>query len=368
MLFIRLMHRIEAWRQRIPNPWRDMATTMFFVGGAGVLCFFLSGFDSSGNHPGLIFVLAVALVSRLTENYFWGIFASLCGVICVNYIFTYPYWEFNFTMTGYPLTFLSMMTVSSLISALTTQIKKAEQMRRETEKEAVRANLLRAMSHDIRTPLTGIVGNTAALLENEDSISRDQRRQLLQDVSEDAQWLIQMVENLLSITRISDTHAAIHKEVEALEEIIAVAAQKFERRFGEHTRVEVSVPEEVLMVSMDATLIQQVLMNLMENAVLHGKTTSLIKIELSRKGRFAVVSVSDDGQGIAENRLRALFESQLSEVSHSNFDRKKNMGIGLSVCRTIIKVHGGDISAENRPDGGACFRFTLLIEEESNEN
>ena len=138
MLFIRLMHRIEAWRQRIPNPWRDMATTMFFVGGAGVLCLFLSGFDSPGNHPGLIFVLAVALVSRLTENYFWGIFASLCGVICVNYIFTYPYWAFNFTMTGYPLTFLSMMTVSSLISALTTQIKKAEQMRRETEKEVTK--------------------------------------------------------------------------------------------------------------------------------------------------------------------------------------------------------------------------------------
>jgi len=130
----------------------------------------------------------------------------------------------------------------------------------------------------------------------------------------------------------------------------------------------VSVPDEVLLVSMDAMLIQQVLMNLMENAVLHGKTTSCINIELSRRGRYAVVCVSDNGRGIEPHRLANLFESKLSEVSQSNFDKKKNMGIGLSVCRTIIKVHGGDISAENRPDGGACFRFTLLIEEDYNEN
>jgi len=151
----------------------------------------------------LIFVLAVATISRWTEGYFWGIFSAVSGVLFVNYVFTYPYWEFNFTITGYPFTFLAMLTVSMMISALNTQIKKQERLRIETEKEAVRANLLRAMSHDIRTPLTSIVGNTAAILENEDSFSPEQKRRLLEDVNEDAQWLIRMVENLLSITRMS---------------------------------------------------------------------------------------------------------------------------------------------------------------------
>ena len=136
----------------------DFLFTVAVLATATVLCTLLRQLDSGGGYVHLIFVLAVATISRWTEGFFWGIFSSVTGVLLVNYVFTYPYWEFNFTITGYPLTFLAMLTVSMMISAMNTQIKKQERLRIETEKEAVRANLLRAMSHDIRTPLTSSDG------------------------------------------------------------------------------------------------------------------------------------------------------------------------------------------------------------------
>lgn len=343
----------------------DFLLTACVLSATTVICAMLQRIDKSGSYANLLFVLAVSCISRWTEGYFWGIFSSIFGVLFVNYIFTAPYWAFNFTLTGYPLTFLAMLTVSVMISAMTTQIKKQERLRVETEKEAVRANLLRAMSHDIRTPLTSIVGNTAALLESEESFSPEQRKRLLQDVNEDAQWLIRMVENLLSITRVSSEQACIEKECEAAEEIAAVAVSKFTKRFPE-INVSVAVPDEVLMVPMDATLIRQVIMNLLENAAIHGEGVTQIRFSIFRAGDNACFSISDNGVGIPSEKLATIFSGGLSEVSHSNFDMKKNMGIGLSVCNTIVKAHGGRMSAENLAEGGACFRFYLPIEEEKN--
>ena len=340
----------------------DFLFTVAVLATATVLCTLLRRLDSGGGYVHLIFVLAVATISRWTEGYFWGIFSAVSGVLLVNYVFTYPYWEFNFTITGYPLTFLAMLTVSMMISAMNTQIKKQEKLRIETEKEAVRANLLRAMSHDIRTPLTSIVGNTAAILDNEDSFSPEQKRRLLEDVNEDAQWLIRMVENLLSITRMSNGQAKIEKDCEAAEEIVAVSVSKFAKRFP-NVKVSVEVPDEVLMVPMDATLIRQVIMNLLENAAIHGGNVTQIRVQLSREGSRACFSISDNGVGIPKEKLTNIFQGGLSDVSHSNFDMKKNMGIGLSVCYTIVKAHGGTMTAENQETGGACFRFYLPMEE-----
>ncbi len=343
----------------------DFLLTAGVLSAATALCAVLRQIDESGSYVNLLFVLAVACISRWTEGYFWGIFSSIFGVLFVNFIFTAPYWEFNFTLTGYPLTFLAMLTVSLMISTMNTQIKKEERLRIETEKETVRANLLRAMSHDIRTPLTSIVGNTAALLESGGSFSPEQKRRLLTDVNEDAQWLIRMVENLLSITRMSGEQARIEKDCEAAEEIVAVSVSKFTRRFPD-IRVSVEVPDEVLMVPMDATLIRQVIMNLLENAAIHGGTVTQISFRVSRENGMACFSISDNGVGIPGDKLATLFSGGLSGVSHSNFDMKKNMGIGLSVCSTIVKAHGGTMTAENLKTGGACFRFYLPMEEVKN--
>ncbi len=348
----------------LPQWLHDLLLTAGILTAATTFCFLWRGVDDNSS-VNIVFVLAVTCVSRWTEGYWWGVASSLFGVLCVNFIFTYPFWAFNFTITGYPLTFLIMLAVSLIVSAMTTQIKKQERLRIETEKEAVRANLLRAMSHDIRTPLTSIVGNTTAILENDESFSPQQRRKLLLDVNEDAQWLIRMVENLLSITRINSDQAKIEKECEVAEEVVAASVSKFSKRFP-NIEVAVDVPSEVLLVPMDATLIRQVIMNLLENAAIHGQGVTQIRFSLFREGSMACFSISDNGSGIPKEKLPAIFSGGLSGVSHNNFDMKKNMGIGLSVCFTIVKAHGGTMTAENLKTGGACFRFYLPLEEVRN--
>lgn len=351
-------------RKSVWQTLHDMLLTAGALAIASVLCSVLRRFDEGDTYVGLLFVLAVACISRWTEGYFWGIFASFLGVVFVNYVFTYPYWEFNFTMTGYPLTFLTLLAVALMISAMTTQIKRQERERLETEREAMRADLLRAMSHDIRTPLTSIVGNTATVLEDKGALSQEQKRTLLRDVNEDAQWLIRMVENILSITRIRGEQK-LSEEYEAVEEIVGEAARKFSKRFPD-ARLSVEVPEEVLLVPMDATLIEQVILNLMENSVIHGSATKIC-LRVECEGDNAVFSVTDNGIGIEKDRLGALFDAS-SAAEKGGADGKKNMGIGLSVCRAVVKAHGGTISAENQEDRGACLRFALPLKEGTNDD
>lgn len=257
-----------------------------------------------------------------------------------------------------------VILVDALPAKYTKNLIVTEDCRRSFGKliELYHPELLRAMSHDIRTPLTSIVGNTAAILENEDSFSPEQKRRLLEDVNEDAQWLIRMVENLLSITRMSGGQAKIEKDCEAAEEIVGVSVSKFTKRFPA-IHVSIEVPDEVLMVPMDATLIRQVIMNLLENAAIHGGNVTQIRVCLSREGTNACFAISDNGVGISKEKLSTIFNGGLSGVSHNNFDMKKNMGIGLSVCYTIVKAHGGTMTAENLDSGGACFRFYLPLEE-----
>ena len=309
----------------------------------------------------MIFVLTVVITARLTEGYRYGVAASFVGVICVNYVFTYPYWEFNFTISGYPLTFFTMLSVSLIVSTLTSQIKQQEQLRMETERETMRANLLRAVSHDLRTPLTSIVGSSSAILENEDRLDPGQKRELLRSVRDEAQWLIRMVENLLSITRMSDGDARITKELEAAEEVFSSVDGKFRQRFP-GVELALAAPEEPLFVPMDAILIEQVLMNLLENSVCHGASTA-IRLSADRRGEEAVFTVQDNGSGIPEEVLPNLFSAALRSRA-STSDNRRSMGIGLSVCCSIVRAHGGAMSAANGPDGGAAFCFTLPMEKD----
>ena len=346
---------------KIPEKMRwiyDLLLTAAILAMATVLCTLLRRIDDGSGYVNLIFVLAVATISRWTEGYFWGIFSAVSGVLFVNYVFTYPYWEFNFTITGYPFTFLAMLTVSMMISAMNTQIKKQERLRIETEKEAVRANLLRAMSHDIRTPLTSIVGNTAAILENEDSFSPEQKRRLLEDVNEDAQWLIRMVENLLSVTRIDGAKVEVVKTPIVLDELIDSVLIKFSKKHP-NQKVITQIPDEFVDIPMDSLLIEQVLLNLLENAVFHAKGMTELMLSVSLVGDKAVFEVSDNGCGLPEDALQKIFTGSYEKSAAPVDGTRRNMGIGLSVCAAIVKAHGSDITAENRKGGGAVFRFAL---------
>lgn len=351
-------------RQNRRQIMRNLGLTLVLLGTAALLCKLMNTFGNSDSAVPLVFVLAVLITARMTDGYFYSFFATIVSVIGVNYVFTYPYFEFNFTITGYPFTFLAMFTVSLVVGMLTEQVKRQSRIQAEAEKEKMKANLLRSVSHDLRTPLTSIIGSSAAVLENYDKFSDEVKKDLIGHVRDDAQWLVRLVENMLSITRINEGAVRIRKNPEAAEEIAAEAVTKFKKRSGD-IAVRVSVPTELLIVPMDATLIEQVLINLMDNVVIHAQTATEMELSIVKEGNAAVFSVSDNGCGIDEEIMPKLFEELFPHAQEMSGDGRRSMGIGLSVCMSIVRAHGGDMRAENLPRGGARVSFTLPMEEES---
>ena len=309
----------------------------------------------------MIFVLGVFLVSWKTQGYFWGITDSMISVLAVNWAFTYPYYAFDLISPECISSAVVMLIVAIMTGTLTTRLKRQEKLKAEAEKERMRGNLLRAVSHDLRTPLTSIYGACSAMIENYDEIPRERHMKLLKDVQNDSQWLVRMVENLLSVTRIDGERVRLAKHNTVLEELIDAVLVKFHKHYPEQN-VHVLIPEEFVSIPMDAMLIEQVLMNLLENAVFHAHGMKNLWLKVEVQGSRAVFIIADDGCGIPADRMAALFTGLLDSEAPTDTGRS-NMGIGLSVCSAIVKAHGSEIRGTNRPGGGAEFRFSLEMEE-----
>lgn len=318
-------------------------------------------FQTDASVP-MVFVLGVFLISVITKGYLCGITASLLSTLAVNFAFTFPYFEFNFTIPENLFSAVVMMVVAVVTGALTTKIKIAEKIKADSEREKMRANLLRAVSHDLRTPLTTIYGSTSMILENHDRLPPEDRLDLLRGIRDDAQWLVGMVENLLSVTRLDGGEFRLNKTDTVLEELIDAVLVKFRKRCPEQP-VDILIPDDFVSIPMDAVLIEQVLTNLLENAVIHAVGMTLLELEVRVESNTAVFIVRDNGCGIPLDRQADLFTGYLGSSERQGDAARRNMGIGLSVCATIIKAHGGKISARNRTGGGAEFTFTLPMEE-----
>ena len=343
--------------KRLLRNWLILITSL---GIACLVCAMLHKVADSDFYVSLIFVLAVTVISLLTDGYFYGIIASVLSVIGTNYAFTYPYMKLNFSIYDYPITFITMLAVSLVISTLTTSAKESERIRHEAQQAQLRSNLLRAVSHDLRTPLTSIIGSISTVMDEGEHLSLEEQRLLLGDAKADAEWLVRMVENLLSITRMSDKEqVCITRSPELVEEIIGECCANFKKR-NPDIALDIRIPQEPVVVSVDALLIEQVLMNILDNSVHHGEKVTTIWINVEVVGKTAVVSVSDDGVGIDSEILPDLFKGQLLPS-----DQNKFRGIGLAVCNAIIDAHGASISADNLPKGGAVFKFTLPLEDET---
>ena len=322
--------------------------------------FLVEQFDTKTMTP-MIFVLGVFLVSWRTQGYVFGVIASLLSVLAVNWAFTYPYWKFDLISPECISSAVVMLIVSTMTGALTTRLKKQEKLKAEAEKERMRGNLLRAVSHDLRTPLTSIYGSCSAIIENFDSIPREKQLLLLTDIQSDSQWLNRMVENLLSVTRVDADKVRLSKNSVVLEELIDALLVKFHKHYPDQI-VQVSIPDEFVSIPMDPVLIEQVLMNLLENAVFHAHGMRNLWLRVVVKSKKAVFSVEDDGCGISDDRMGHLFTGLLDSETPADSTRS-NMGIGLSVCRTIIKAHGSELKGGNRTQGGAVFSFALEMED-----
>lgn len=238
--------------------------------------------------------------------------------------------------------------------------EKQQRTKMEIEKERLRGDLLRSVSHDLRTPLTSILGSVGTMVENYDVLNDDVKKDFLNDVYTEAEWLNGLVENILSLTRLDEGKVKLKKEMEAVEEIVAEAVSRVKKRAEQH-EIMISIPSELLMIPVDGTLIEQVLVNLLDNAIKHTAGNSKIKVEVIKENNKVIVEVSDDGQGIPEDDLPFIFNRYYTKQSGSN--NRRGIGIGLSICKSIIEAHGGTITAENNATGGAVFRFTLPMKE-----
>jgi len=382
----------KATQLSTPLPiWlKNTLVTVCFLALAYVSSAILLKHTGAENNSALVFTLAVACISLLSTGYIPGIIASLISAVAINYFFMFPFSQFTLTLTGYPVAFLSFLCIACIVSALTTRVKlqAAEAIRREqrtralcemnqklTEekkeieleaaRESIRSNILRAVSHDLRTPLTAISGAASVLLESEENKS-PQNHYLVQDIKENADWLTAMVENLLSITKIQQADMHLAKTPEVLEEVVGDALMKIRKRFPDYN-ITLTLTDELLILPMESMLITQVIMNLLENAIRHSDDRDYIELSISRRDNRAAVTVSDRGRGIPTNILQDIQNGRQLPLDRSG-DSSRGMGIGLSACQGIIQAHGGLFFADNRPEGGAVFRFELPLETEAEEH
>ena len=471
----RKKHKEEDWPWRkLKLEWRPFLESLGVLAITTGVAALLDNSFLENNNVSIIYTLAVVIIASITPGYIYGIIGSIISVIGVNYFFASPRFAFNFTQTGYPITFASLLVVSIIMSTLMTRYREAAHIARmretrtktlyeltneflaaddaesfvqiaceylsrvcgtktcyapegtelpkdvpvcislpvavrenrfgtvyvpkaacaateseslfalmqmiaahlalalernrliqehrdaqlQAKAEEMRGNLLRAVSHDLRTPLTSIQGASATLLESGEQLGAETCYQLVDDIHENSQWLIRMVENLLSVTKISDGTAAVKKEPEVVEEIVAQAVGQLRKRFPERD-IAVRVPDDVLLIPMDATLIEQVLINLTENAFFHADTEAPVEITVLDMGEDVAFRVRDHGTGIDPACLDSIFDGNAKPAQPEIGDAHRGMGIGLSICRAIVRTHRGSIRAWNMPDGGAVFEFTL---------
>ena len=229
------------------------------------------------------------------------------------------------------------------------------------QKEQLRANLLRSISHDLRTPLTSISGNASNFLSNGDKLDEETRRQLFTDIYDDSMWLINLVENLLSVSRLEENHLNLHFSSELVADVIDEALKHINRKRSEY-HITVHHEDELLLAKMDAKLIVQVIINLVDNAIKYTPEGSHIDITTRVREGKAVISVADDGPGIPDEKKEKIFDMFYSGANHVA-DSRRSLGLGLSLCKSIVTAHNGTISVtDNRPQG-TVFTFTLPMEE-----
>ena len=297
--------------------------TLTLLGIATALAFLFFSFVSENTaNIALLYIIAQILIARYTNGYLHGLFSSIFSVICINFFFTYPFFRLNFTLSGYPVTFIGMLIITLLTTA-----------------------------------------TTSSLLSDGSILSDAEKSELLENIENDSSWRLNMVENLLSVTRINDTVThQVNKTPEIVEEVVAEAVQRLKKRFPSASII-VHVPTDYLLIPMDAILIEQVLINLLENALIHSGSSHSPELTVTDHPDHVTFCVKDFGHGLNPDVIPDIF----SGICHNtgSVDSHKGMGIGLSICKTIIDAHNGYIEAKNHTNG-ALFLFTLPKEEEEN--
>ena len=252
---------------------------------------------------------------------------------------------------------LSMLGEFALALENEKVIREREEAAVLAKNEQVRANLLRAISHDLRTPLTSISGNANILLSSSDVMNSEKKRKLYSDIYDDSLWLINLVENILSVTRIEDGTMHLNLSTELMDEVVTEALRHINRKSVEH-KIKVTFDEEFILARMDARLIVQVFINMIDNAVKYTPVGSEIGIRIRKEKGMVVTDISDNGPGIPKEEKSKIF-NMFYTVNIKIADSRRSMGLGLALCKSIITAHGGEINVYDNTPHGTVFHFTL---------
>lgn len=231
----------------------------------------------------------------------------------------------------------------------------------ETQRERLRSNLLRAISHDLRTPLTSISGNAGVLMEKSIALTEEKKQEIYASIYDDSMWLVDLTENLLSITRIENGTMHLQMNAELIDDVLREAIAHVDRQAARH-HIRVNLEDDLLMAKMDAGLIVQVIINIVNNAIKYTPEGSHICISAEKEDRMVCIHIADDGPGISDEAKVHLFD-MFYTAGIGKADSRRGLGLGLSLCQSIVEAHGGEIFVENNKPHGAVFSFTLPLEE-----
>ncbi|MGV6936805.1 sensor histidine kinase [Paenibacillus sp. CMM36] len=236
--------------------------------------------------------------------------------------------------------------------------QRQQEISMQIQQEQLRASLLRSISHDLRTPLTSISGNAGILLGNSEVLNEEQKKGLYTDIYDDSMWLINLVENLLSISRIEGGTLNLNFQAELMEEVISEALLHVNRNSVKHV-IQTELDDELMMARMDSRLIVQVLINMIDNAIKYTQDGSHITISARHERHIVVVEISDDGPGISSEEVKVRLFEMFYTADNIHGDGRRGLGLGLSLCKSIVNAHGGTIGVKDNVPKGTAFYFTL---------
>lgn len=344
---------------------KEFLITIGFLSIATVIGMLLIYIGFTESNVTMVYLLCVLLISIFTNGYIWSVAGSLVSVVLMNFFLTEPRFTLHTYDTGYPLTCVIMLAASMLTGTLESKLKKhvrmSEQAAYREKTLQLRANLLRTISHDLRTPLTSISGNANNLMYNYDKLDNDTREQIFTDIYDDSEWLISLVENILFVTRFEDGTVTLNMSDQLIDEVIAEALKHINRKSCEH-KIHVDCGKELLLVRMDVRLIIQVIINIVDNAIKYTQEGSDIYIKARKEGRYVIISVEDNGEGIPDDMKENVFDTFFT-CNNEIADNRRSLGLGLSLCKTIINAHGSELELRDNTPHGCIFEFKLQLSE-----
>lgn len=310
------------------------------------------------NNAIMIYMLGVTIVALLYQRAA-SIVASLLSILSYDYFFVFPYYSFSVAELDSLITLIVMLVVTQAISYLSLYVRRQmetmKKIQAEKETERLRNILLTSISHDLRTPLTVIMGSAGSLLAVQD-IDAGTRRELLQGIHDESERLNNIVNNILQIVRLESGSIQVSCQHNSLEETINIIIEKLKTRLNKKN-VSINFPAIPVYLRFDQLLIGQVLVNLIENAIKFASDNTAIEISLEYEPTQALVKIADRGVGLDLMNAEKIFD----KFYRGYHPETPGAGLGLAICKSIIVAHGGKIWASSRVDGGAKFYFTLPI-------